>query len=345
MDAEMGRNPSVNKNLLPQMRARKRGDRVYFYYDTGGKPRKEIPLGSDYVQAVRKWSEIHKAPAPVKVTVGYVIGHYLSSQVFEKLSRGTQADYKFALDKLSEKFSDAPIDEVEPPHVQLYIDIRSRESRHRALREKNVLSMIYRYAIARGFAKTNPAGAIRTEKLKGRADVYIEDDVLAEVYKHASDGLKDALDIAYLVGQRPIDCLRMTESSIKEFSIDTKQTKRGAKVRVTLSGDLEKVIARIIARKRKFPIQTTALLVDESGKPMTKAKLRKRFEDARTLAGDMAKGFQFRDLRAKSASDVRDDQDLDTAQALMGHASQTMTEHYTRNRKGKQVSTTLKRKW
>lgn len=341
----MGRKPSVNLNLLPHMRARKRGDKIYYFFDTGGKPRKEISLGSDYVLAVRKWSDLNKQAAPIVITLGYVIGHYMASDSYQKLATGTQADYKFALDKLAEKFGEAPIDQVDSPLVQLYMDDRSKESRHRALREASILSMIYRYSMARGWVQYNPVAAVRRERLPGRQDVYTEDDVLSAVYKHASEGLKDALDIAYLVGQRPIDCLRMTETSIKDFSLATKQTKRGAKVRVPIAGDLELVINRIIARKRQFSIQTIALLVDENGRPMTKAKLRSRFESAREKAGDIAKEFQFRDLRAKAATDVREAKNLDAAQALMGHASASMTEHYTRNRKGKVAHSDLVIKW
>ena len=40
------------------MRACKRGDYIYYFYDTGGKPRKEIALGKNYAEAVKKWAEL-----------------------------------------------------------------------------------------------------------------------------------------------------------------------------------------------------------------------------------------------------------------------------------------------
>jgi hypothetical protein len=40
------------------MRARKRGKKTFCYYDTGGKPRREISLGSDYSLAVDKWAKL-----------------------------------------------------------------------------------------------------------------------------------------------------------------------------------------------------------------------------------------------------------------------------------------------
>ena len=45
--------------------------------------------------------------------------------------------------------------------------------------------------------------------------------------------------------------------------------------------------------------------------------------------------FQFRDIRAKAATDTGD---LTHAQKLLGHKTRNMTESYTRDRQGKKVS-------
>jgi integrase len=79
------------------------------------------------------------------------------------------------------------------------------------------------------------------------------------------------------------------------------------------------------------------LLVNERGQKMTRAMLRSRFEAARTAAGISGKDFQFRDLRRKAGTDLRDQIGLDAAQDLLGHSSRAMTEHYTAAR-GKQIS-------
>ena len=317
------------------MRKRVRRYGTYYYFDMGGTPRKEISLGSDYVEAIRKWAELKGKPLPMAVTVDHVLTHYLLSHEYLKLGEGTKKDYGYAFDKLKEAFGEAPIDQVKPEYIRLYLNKRSLESEHRAGREVSVLGMLYRFALERGWTKFNPVSAIKRKKLPGRRDVYIEDDVLKLVYDQGSVALKDAIDLAYVLGQRPVDILHLTESSITGGMIMTAQTKRGAKVRVPVEGVVKEVLDRILARKRLFKVQPLSILIDELGKPMTKSKLRSRFEEARTKAGDAAAGFQFRDLRAKAATDVREESDLDAAQSLMGHTSSTMTEHYTRNRKGK----------
>lgn len=336
----MGRKRTVNTNLPDRMRARVRNGITYYTYDRGmvdGK-RKEDPLGTDYMLALRKWAEKHEEAPRAVLTVSWAIGKYMISPQYDDVSLGTQADYKFALDKLSAKFGEAPLDQVRPSHVTLYIDQRTRESRHRALREKAVLSMLYTWCIARDYCATNPVAAIKNKRLPGRKDVYITDDLLEAVYKHASPALRDAMDLAYYLGQRPADVLAMSESDIRSAFFDFTQGKTGTGMRITATApDLEALMKRIAARKSKFPIHCMQLLVDESGKPMTKAKLRSRFEAARDAAGVDGAQFQFRDLRRKAGADLRDQAGLEAAQDLLGHKSITMTEHYTSGR-GKRIN-------
>lgn len=319
------------------MRARRRGSKTYYYYDTGAKPRHEIPLGFDYILAVQEWAKLHQAEPTERMTVSWLIAKYLASPAFEAVGTGTQADYRYALDKLMEKFGDAPIDEVKAAHVTLYIEKRSATSRHRALREKAVLSMLYAWAIERDFCKFNPAGAVKTKRLPGRKHVYISDDVLDAVYDESPADLRDAIDLAYYIGQRPGDLLDMTLVRIRDGMLEYRQSKTGTPQRTELVGGLKEVIDRIQARKAEHKVASLFLLVNERGQKMTKAMLRSRFETARAAAGIAGKDFQFRDLRRKSGTDLRDQAGLDAAQDLLGHRAREMTEHYTAAR-GKKIS-------
>lgn len=334
----MGRKPSVNLNLPPRMRARIRGGKTYYSYELGGKQRKEISLGTDYLVAIQKWAENQSNNIIIKPLLSMVIAKYLASPQYDEVSIGTQLDYKYAIDKLLLKFGDAPIDEVKPSHVTLYLDARSMESKHRALREKAVLSMIYTWAIARDFCTANPVAAIKTKRLPGRKNIYITDELLESVYQKASPDMKDAMDLAYYLGQRPADVLSMSESDIRATFFDFTQGKTSTGMRITATAsDLEALMKRIADRKSQFPVHCMQLLVDEHGKPMTKAKLRSRFEAAREAAGVDGSKFQFRDLRRKAGADLRDQAGLEAAQELLGHKSITMTEHYTGGR-GKRIT-------
>lgn len=313
------------------MRARHRGDKTWYYFDTGSKPRKEIPLGANYADALRKMSQLLSIEGlePPK-TFAAIVSHYLESDEFADLSCGTRADYKAAIDMLMKLFWDAPLDEVTPVDVKHYLAYRCKTSTHRAYREVTMFGMLFRYARSENWTINKPTEPIRLPKLPGRKHVYVSDEWYDAVYDMATEALRDAMDLAYYLGQRPGDLLSITEDHIVDGCIELRQQKTGMPQRFVIQGPLEELIARIRARKDSFPQVCQHLLVDERGMRLTKAKLRHRFEQAREEAGIAGTDFQFRDLRRKSGSDVRDQSgSLDAAQALLGHMSQEMTEHYT----------------
>jgi integrase len=77
-----------------------------------------------------------------------------------------------------------------------------------------------------------------------------------------------------------------------------------------------------VARPRER--QSAYLIQNDKGRPLSMLALRGRFDKARKAAGV---DFQFRDIRAKTASDLGD---LAHAQSLVGHKNRDMTEHYVR---------------
>jgi len=107
------------------------------------------------------------------------------------------------------------------------------------------------------------------------------------------------------------------------------QGKTGKKLRIAIEGELHAVIERILARPRRAT--GLWLIQDEDGQRLTSFALRSRFDKARELAGV---DFQSRDSRAKAATDT---ENLAHAQKLLGHKNRTMTERYTRDRKGEKV--------
>ena len=96
-----------------------------------------------------------------------------------------------------------------------------------------------------------------------------------------------------------------------------------------ITGELAAVIERIGARTRER--QSAFLIQDDNGRPLSMLALRSRFDKARKAAGV---AFQFRDIRAKTASDTGD---LGHSQSLLGNKNRDMTEHYVRPRIGQRV--------
>ena len=81
------------------MRARHRGDKTYYYLDTGAKPRKEIPLGRDYVLAIQKWAELTVSgdKAGALVTFRHVAERY-QREVLPGKAPATRKDNLFTVD-------------------------------------------------------------------------------------------------------------------------------------------------------------------------------------------------------------------------------------------------------
>lgn len=101
------------------------------------------------------------------------------------------------------------------------------------------------------------------------------------------------------------------------------------------------MLGRIPLRKLGYKLHHTRLVVDEGGQPLGKDTLRYRFNRARADAKAKKADFQFCDLRAKAGTDKAESYgDIRQAQKQLGHASATMTEHYTRKRKGDKVTPT-----
>ena len=337
----MGRR-SPRTNAVHNLRERRRGNKTYYFYDHGGKPRREESLGSNYALAIKRWAEIEGEDAGTVAPITLfkdVVAAYRREVIPTKADR-TQRDNMRESGKLLEFFNDppGPLDAIQPVNVRQYLRWR-KDAPIRANREKALLSHIWNYARNEGYTdKPNPCAGIKGFKESGR-DVYVEEDVYGAIWEHADVVLRDAMDLAYLTGQRPADVVRMAETDVRDGALMVRQGKTGAKVRIVISPDLQEVIDRAKARKQSQKVYSTRLVVNEYGRPIGVHALSERFKKARTAAG--AEGVQFRDLRAKAATDKTEDAgDIRQAQQQLGHASVVMTEHYVRKRRGQKVTPT-----
>ena len=343
----MGRKP-IKPDSVTRLRKRtQRSGNVFYYYDLGGKPRKEIALGSDYGMAIIEYAKLEKsrtssALVQTILTFAYVAEIYMKEVVPTK-APATQKDNARELKQLLSFFNDppAPLEGIEPQHVRQYLRYRAKTAPVRANREKALLSSIWNFARQAGYTSlANPCSGVKGNKETGR-DTYIEDDVMAKVYAHADQPLKDALDLFYLTGQRIADTLKMDERDIRDDKLSVQQGKTKAKRRIEVIGELKVVIDRIMKRKEGYRIRSTRLIVMDNGQPMTSSMLRGRFDAARKAAGVEKEDFQMRDLRAKAGTDKAESSgDILQARDQLGHTTVVMTEIYIRQRGGKKVTPT-----
>lgn len=359
----MGRKPTRWTNLPRGMRARERGLKVHYYLDMGGKPRKEIPLGSDYVMAVQKWAELtsQKGPKQGEITVRYMTDRYFKEVVPEKATNSQRSDNQEKA-WLLRFFDDppAPLEGVQPQHVRQYMRWRAEQARIaaveraaakgqpassvpvgfgqvRANRSKALLSHMWNWARGEGItALPNPCAGIHRFKEVGRQTAP-DTDMVARVMAAADKPLQFAMRLAELIGQRPADVRKITEADIRDGVLHVRQGKTAARLRIEIVGELAALLDEIRAYKREIGVHALALLVNEAGQPLRSDAMRYRFDQAREKAGILKGEFQFRDFRARVATEVDDTDGTRAAQALLGHTTEAMTADYIRHKAGRKV--------
>jgi integrase len=330
-------NRKLPPRMLERVRTLKNGTRLVYYFYNGrdqeGK-RKEIPLGSDFDVAKREWAKLDCKPAPAATgTLGQLFDRYEREIIPTKASR-TQRDNLLSLTQLRKAFKDAPLAAITPTVLAQYRDARS--AKVRANREISLLSHVWNIAREWGVTdKPNPAAGLRKNKEKPR-DYYATGEVWDAVYAQASPELRDAMDLAYLTGQRPGDVLAMREADIVDGYLQVSQSKTTKKLRIVLEGTaLGELIERLSKRRQQLEVRGPWLIVTDEAVRVTQPMLRRRFDDARdkasakaidtqdTQLADAIRKFQFRDIRPKAASEIAD---LSKASRLLGHTDKRITD-------------------
>lgn len=308
----MGRRRTKDHDLPPGM-VRKR-DRYYY-------GRNQTALGDDYPTALKMWAELRGIPGERK-TFAHACADYEKHEL-PKRQPGTRQNYGYHIATLLKVFGLVKLDEIYPGDVSEFL--RKRPP-HAGTHEKAVLSLIFNYArINRLTNAPNPCAGIKGTESRRR--IYVTDEQLAAVYKVASRPMRDFLDLLYLTGQRPGDVIRMTRQDVRDGILYVKQAKTGTKVRLQASEAALTVLKRI--EGQTFPVQELYLVLNEKGRGMKLSVMQERFRATLKKAG--CGPFQMRDIRAKA---ITDSPDIRKAQKMAGHALETTTSVYRRDRVG-----------
>ncbi|GCL66367.1 tyrosine-type recombinase/integrase [Pseudaquabacterium pictum] len=321
----MGRRRTTNQGLPPGLHMK--GER--YYHVTTTTPRKWTPLGKNRARALLEWARIAGTEPDPNVRTFDVIAQRYEREVMPTKAPRTQKDNLIELDRLRAVFGRMLIEAIKPHHVRGYLDKRGQSAKARANREKALLSHVFNKAREWGYTDApNPCQGVKGFTEAGR-DRYVTDDEFKAVREQADPTVRDAMDLALLTGQRPADVLKIMRTDVRDGTLFVAQNKTGAKRAIEIVGELAEVVERIKTRPRVR--QSAYLVQDDDGKPLSLLALRGRFDKARKAAGV---SFQFRDIRAKTASDTGD---LGHSQRLLGHKNRDMTEHYVRERIGQRV--------
>jgi hypothetical protein len=319
--------------MRARVRKRKSGKIVvYYFYDTGGKLRKEIPLGNDYVTAVQEWAKLESAKLPESAIITFnVLADRFESEHAPTKTASTQKAIRLSLKRLRQFFDGAPLDEIQPQHIASYLEWR-KNSPAAANNDIQWFTAAWNQARSWGYTeKANPAVGVKRHTQKPR-DVYIDDRLYGIVYQAADSLMRDLMDTAYITGQRPIDIVGLHTDQIHDGILHITQRKTKARLRFEISGLLAEIIGR------RAPEDGGYLFKNSRGGRLTRDVLGRHFLALRKqlqaehpeLAEELA-NFQFRDLRAKSGTDAYlMTGDKNAARQQLGHTTEAMTNRYIR---------------
>jgi integrase len=233
--------------------------------------------------------------------MGEVFSRYRTVVLPTKAVR-TQKSDGYSLRRLQPIFSHMPPDAIEPHHVWHYWEQERGRSRQGRL-EVGVLSHCFTMAMRWGLAKRNPCVGLRFPRNKAR-DRYVTDEEFEEARKRAPDRVQLAMDLALITGLRLTDILALRPESLSDEGLIVKTSKTGKALCFTWTDELHAAAQAWVA----LPPMT------ESGFTTAWQRL------MRPVAKELR--WQFRDLRAKSATDTEDEK---TASRRLGHTSLAIT--------------------
>lgn len=189
---------------------------------------------------------------------------------------------------------------------------------------------------AREWGYTNlisPSTEVKKYKVQYR-DIYFEDYIIDKIYECASDDIKDIIDVTYLLGQCPIDVVKIHSTHIYDGLLHITQQKTGEKIRFEIIGKLSEIIKRRITEEKQW------LFVNKWVRKLEMRSLKDYFKETRKAAmekypelADEIAVVQMRALRAKTAADISLKVDEELTRKQLGHSSSKTTQIYIRKDK------------
>lgn len=297
---------------LPKYVQRKHG--AYYYVRWNPSARKVVwhRLGRTYPDMLRAFAQLEEGAGNF---MRDVLERY-RAEVSDKQSTNTRRQRDWQINNLIFSFGNMHPEFITSQHVYRYLDARSKDAPVGANREVSLLCAVFTKAIHWGYVTTNPARGLERNKENPRRR-YITDAEYTQILAASSGRLRNAIELAYLTGQRISDLLALHWSDVHADGIYFRQHKTGAELVVEMSGALEAVLARCKSGK----IRGQTVLADSAGQRLNYWRVANPF---RRLVRKLGLDVTFHDLRRKAGSDAEEDS------RLLGHIDRRTLERVYR---------------
>lgn len=329
--------------LRSHSRKRKSGRVVtYYFYDMRPDGKADVPLGTDFDEALKKWDEIHNRAPRIAGTLEEAFTAWETDKeggLPSYTNAETKRGYAKNLRQLRPVFGEATWDQIDMPSLKAYL--RARTAKTQGNREMSLLSIIWNWARLEGMTQLPwPAAGMERSRWKNEEqarEFEVTPELFDAVYAEADQVLRDCMDIASATGMRLTDARQVLLPAGDVLRL--KASKTGKKADFDLS--LSAVLPDLLARRRSIKAAHLMLLSTPDGRPVSQRMLRDRWDEAREAAAKRAeeanadalaagiRAMYLRDMR-KMASDLADSDE--GAAALLQHGSVALTRRHYRTR-------------
>lgn len=272
------------------------------------------------------WRAVEEITALPSGTFRAISVEFRKSPDYLDLSSATQKDYDNCHKAVCERVTksgamlgDLPLDAWTPGAVRRYRDARAEESKSRAAHDIRYIKRVFQWAVSYDLAKTNPAKEIKLKGLAAARDHYVQDEDYQALLNLAPWRIAVAAHLAYLTGRRRRDILGLTKANIQPEGLLLQEGKTGKVSLIEWSEELRETV-------RMMEDDYAFFHYSASGFDSAWQRLRKALREAGFVP------FQFKDLRAKHASDL-DESGGDATENLQHSGQQVTRRHYLRKAK------------
>ncbi len=313
--------------------------KVFVYYRRAGlNIRFKHTEGADFLE---EYARIHKSFNVEKRTshfgtLDYLCEKYLESPQYRQLADGTRKNMGPRIDKLRKVHGGLPIDEIRAPLIRT-IMAEMQDTPGKANAYLSLFKILLNFAAAEELIPFNPISRkIKPLKL-GEGHKPWPQSVIDGFLKAAGRTPKLAVMLALYTGQREADIVKMRWSDVQDGMIRVKQNKTGAELFIPIH---PKLLPALDEAKRES--NGLSILQRNDGRPY-------RLNGFKTIwHEDKARpqGYVFHGLRKNATVALFEAGcTVQEVQAITGHATMAMVQHYGKGASQKRLARSAMEKW
>jgi len=245
---------------------------------------------------------------------------YFNSPAFRSMSRFTQLDYRYVIDRFWQEHGDKRVAALQREHV---IKLMSGHQPNRANRLRKVLRAMMAHAIQIGMRADHPTRDVKAVRVKSDGYHSWTEEEIAQFEARHPVGSRARLALALLLytGQRRSDVVRMGRQHVRDGFLYVRQQKTGSELVIPVHADLASQIESTTDR--------LTFLVTECGCPFATSTFTNWFRlqcDMANLRHCTAHGLRKAAARRLAEAGCTEHE----IAAITGHASLREVARYTR---------------